>query len=114
MNFAGIGPAELALILIIAILIFGPAKLPEIAKDLGETIKKWRQALDDITGDLDRSPAQPATEDEMQAAIQKVAKPGHVIDVPSDANTSTDGASSDGGNQEQEPEAETECQTYSG
>lgn len=48
MSFLGVGPAELLVILIIALLVFGPAKLPQVAKDLGQAIGKWRQALDEI------------------------------------------------------------------
>ncbi|MCJ7619752.1 MAG: twin-arginine translocase TatA/TatE family subunit [Anaerolineae bacterium] len=48
MNIAGVGPAELLVILIIALVVFGPQRLPQVAKDLGENIGKWRQALSEI------------------------------------------------------------------
>ena len=48
MNILGVGPAELVIILIIALLVFGPSKLPQVAKDLGSAIGKWRQALNEI------------------------------------------------------------------
>ena len=48
MSFLGVGPAELLVILIIALLVFGPSKLPQVARDLGKAIGKWRQALDEI------------------------------------------------------------------
>ena len=48
MNIAGVGPAELLVILIIALVVFGPQRLPQVAKDLGESIGKWRQALSEI------------------------------------------------------------------
>jgi len=47
----GIGMMELAVILIIALLIFGPSKLPEIAKGLGKGIRSFRNAasgLDEV------------------------------------------------------------------
>jgi TatA/E family protein of Tat protein translocase len=47
-NIAGVGPAEVLLILIVALLVFGPQRLPQLAKDLGKTIGKWRKALDEI------------------------------------------------------------------
>ena len=75
MNFAGIGPAELLVILIVALLVFGPTKLPEIARDLGNAMQKWRHALDDITVDaLSEKPAPPSGEAEMQTAVQKVVR----------------------------------------
>jgi TatA/E family protein of Tat protein translocase len=48
MNIAGVGPAELLVILLIALVVFGPQRLPEVAKDLGKSIGKWRQALNEI------------------------------------------------------------------
>jgi sec-independent protein translocase protein TatA len=40
----GIGPGELAVIFIVVLLIFGPKKLPEVGKALGETIKQFKKA----------------------------------------------------------------------
>ena len=40
-----LGVPELAIILIIAIFLFGGKKLPEIAKGLGEGIKNFKNAL---------------------------------------------------------------------
>jgi sec-independent protein translocase protein TatA len=40
-----IGTAEILLILIVAILIFGAGKIPEIAKALGKGIKEFKRAL---------------------------------------------------------------------
>ena len=48
MNILGVGPAELLVILIIALLVFGPTRLPQVARDLGKAIGKWRKALDEI------------------------------------------------------------------
>jgi len=42
--FGTIGGPELVLILIIALIVFGPRKLPEIGKTLGKTIVEFRKA----------------------------------------------------------------------
>ena len=45
----GLGIPELILILIIALVVFGPKKLPEISKALGKSIKEFRNSTSDIT-----------------------------------------------------------------
>ncbi len=45
-----IGPMEIAIVLIIALVIFGPSKLPELGKSAG---KGFREFKDSITGDHD-------------------------------------------------------------
>ncbi|WAA13864.1 twin-arginine translocase TatA/TatE family subunit [Fervidibacillus halotolerans] len=40
-----LGFGELAVILFVALLIFGPAKLPELGKAAGETLKEFKKAL---------------------------------------------------------------------
>ena len=47
---ANIGPASLVLILIIALIIFGPGKLPGVGKALGESVSGFKKGLN---GDTD-------------------------------------------------------------
>ncbi len=44
-----IGFPELILILVIALLVFGPGKMAEIGRELGKGIRQFRQATTDIT-----------------------------------------------------------------
>jgi TatA/E family protein of Tat protein translocase len=54
MDFLGIGPWELLLILIIAFIIFGPGRLPEIARAMGKGIHQLRKASTDFRVAVDR------------------------------------------------------------
>lgn len=45
-----LGPMELMLILGIALVIFGPAKLPELGKALGKGMKEFKTETSDIIG----------------------------------------------------------------
>ncbi|SHN18917.1 twin-arginine translocase TatA/TatE family subunit [Gracilibacillus kekensis] len=46
-----IGIPGLILILVIALVIFGPKKLPEIGKATGETLREFKKSAKDITED---------------------------------------------------------------
>lgn len=45
---AFIGFQEIVLIIFIAVLVFGPDKIPEIARGLGEGVRAMREATDEI------------------------------------------------------------------
>ena len=47
----GMGAPELIVILVVALLIFGPGKLPEIGASLGRGIRDFRKALEQKSGD---------------------------------------------------------------
>ena len=44
----GIGPAELVVVLVIALVIFGPKKIPEIANALGKSINEFKKGSREI------------------------------------------------------------------
>jgi sec-independent protein translocase protein TatA len=44
----GIGMTELLVILIVALLVFGPNKLPELARSLGRAMHEFRRASNDL------------------------------------------------------------------
>ena len=54
MDFFGIGPMEIILILIIGLIIFGPEKLPQIGRDLGKTLRSFKKATTDISAEVSR------------------------------------------------------------
>ena len=57
-----IGPGELILILIIAIVFIGPGRLPSVGEALGKSIREFRKASSDLTEAtrVDTSPLPPA------------------------------------------------------
>jgi len=71
-----IGAPELIIILVIALLILGPGKLPEVGASLGKTIREFRKASTDIQESVkvDTSPL-PPSQQEPQAPSQSTVVP---------------------------------------
>ena len=65
------GPLELVIILVIALLILGPGKLPDVGAALGKSIREFRKASSDVQDavkvNVDTSPL-PAPADPVAAA----------------------------------------------
>jgi sec-independent protein translocase protein TatA len=70
-----IGPIELLIILILALIVLGPGKLPEVGNALGRTIREFRKASSDMQDSLSVDPSKAA-----------VARPvGPAADKPADS-----------------------------
>lgn len=54
MDFFGIGPGEVLVIIIVALLVFGPERLADIGKTLGKTIHDFRKAASDLTTQVNK------------------------------------------------------------
>ena len=67
-----IGPLEIAIVLIIALLVFGPKRLPELGKSLGNGIREFKGS---ITGDSDDKDEQPDEKTQIGAADPTPAPP---------------------------------------
>jgi sec-independent protein translocase protein TatA len=62
--FGSIGMPELIIIFVIALIIFGPRKLPELGKSLGRSLSEFRRASNELRSTL---------EDEIRVEDQKSA-----------------------------------------
>jgi TatA/E family protein of Tat protein translocase len=51
--FGSIGMPELVIILVIALIIFGPRKLPELGRSLGKSIGEFKRASNELRNTLD-------------------------------------------------------------
>ncbi|HUP45270.1 MAG TPA: twin-arginine translocase TatA/TatE family subunit [Thermoanaerobaculia bacterium] len=49
-----LGVPEILLILAVALIVFGPRKLPEIGKTLGKALGEFRRATDDLKNTIER------------------------------------------------------------
>lgn len=79
--FTFIGSGEVIMILVIAVLVFGPKKIPEIARGLGQGLRAMRQATDQIKKEVmdgvdkvDPSAEIRKTQQEIEAEVQAAKK----------------------------------------
>ncbi len=48
-----LGPAEILVILVVALLVFGPQRLPEVGRQVGAAMRELRKMQDTVRGELD-------------------------------------------------------------
>ena len=68
MNFGGVGGGELLVILVIALIVFGPGRLVEVASSLGKALREFRKMSQDLTTELQK---ELEVTKELQAELQK-------------------------------------------
>jgi sec-independent protein translocase protein TatA len=73
--FGSIGMPELVIILVIALIIFGPRKLPELGRSLGKSIGEFKKASNELRSTL-------ALRAEQDTAISAAIPPGSAPAVP--------------------------------
>jgi TatA/E family protein of Tat protein translocase len=55
MNILGMGPLEILLIVVLALIVFGPAKLPEIMGQVGRAIAEFRRTTSQLSDEFNRT-----------------------------------------------------------
>ena len=106
----GMGPTELIVILVIALLVLGPQRLPDLARSLGRAIGEFKRATSDIQNELDN--ARIMLEEETRAAAREqlnkkgreTAKPATPQAAPAETTLARQAST---GTPEQEPGAQT-------
>jgi sec-independent protein translocase protein TatA len=70
-TFAMLGPQELWPIAIVAIILFGAKKLPEMARGLGEGMKEFKKAVKEVNEDAPASAPKAESPEEIERRISK-------------------------------------------
>ena len=95
-----IGPMELLLILLVALIVVGPKRLPEVGRSIGRGLREIRKAQDEVKDTLTLSmrdeparpapkPAAPSRGTAPQRPSEPPAGPGGEAPVPPDASPDT-------------------------
>jgi sec-independent protein translocase protein TatA len=96
MPFIGnIGAPELIIILIIALVILGPGKLPDVAQSLGKSVREFRKAATDLSDATKLEPdkpsaALPSTTNPAPNTLSEASAPNQLGTAPAPKPASTD------------------------
>lgn len=101
MNFFGVGPAELIVILVVALVFVGPERLPKLAADLARTIREIRKYTGSLAAEFNEviqefekdTAGEKSTWKEIETGITGAAK--SVTDAVRDVRAEVQGAKTD-------------------
>ncbi len=54
-----IGPMELAIVLVIALLVLGPKRLPEVGRSVGRGMREFKDSISGVSRDDDEDAVKP-------------------------------------------------------
>lgn len=79
--FSNIGPLEIGIVLIIALIVFGPKRLPELGSSLGRGIREFKET---VTGDRPDDDDDDEPDDNIKALSASTAAEAAEPEVASD------------------------------
>jgi sec-independent protein translocase protein TatA len=80
--FGSIGMPELIIIFVIALIIFGPRKLPELGRSLGKSINEFKRASNELKSTLEEEIRLEEQRSTLEASKTAAAAPAAPVAVP--------------------------------
>ena len=87
---SSIGLPEIAIVLVIALIVFGPKRLPELGKSLGSGLREFKAS---ISGENDDDDDRPQIENGIEEAVTEDDEPTPVAAAKADAEAQTTSSS---------------------
>src|SRR4051794_28761380 len=84
-----IGPGELIIVLIIALIVVGPGKLPDVGSALGKSIREFRKAAADVKETTSLDPAPATASPAVAATVAQAATTPPAPVIPATAASAT-------------------------
>ncbi len=96
----GIGLPELIVIMVVALLVVGPSKLPDLARSLGKTFQEFKRMADDVKETLEDETTDVKDSSEQQAESKE--EPEKESDKTETVQEQTDSTKNDFGHEKGE------------
>ena len=88
--FGTLGGPEVILILVVALIVFGPRRLPEIGKSMGKMLAEFRKASNDFKRTIEDELEAEKSRESQPAQVPAPETPAAVTDVPATDAPATD------------------------
>ena len=72
MNIFGVGLPEMAVIGAVALLVFGPRRLPELGRTLGKTLKGFQSASKEFEREINKAMAEPEVSGDAPKPVEEL------------------------------------------
>ena len=72
MNIFGVGLPEIAVIGAVALLVFGPKRLPELGRTLGKTLKGFQSASKEFEREINKAMADPEAQTDAANPVEEL------------------------------------------
>ena len=72
MNIFGVGLPEMAVIGAVALLVFGPKRLPELGRTLGKTLKGFQSASKEFEREINKAMAEPEVSGDSEKSVEEL------------------------------------------
>ena len=72
MNIFGVGLPEMAVIGAVALLVFGPKRLPELGRTLGKTLKGFQSASKEFEREINKAMAEPEVSGDAEKSVEEL------------------------------------------
>jgi len=80
--FGSLGMPELIVIFVIALIIFGPRKLPELGKSLGKSIAEFKRASNELKSTLEEEIRMEEQKSKQEEAAKAAAAQSQQVSLP--------------------------------
>lgn len=86
MGIGNLGLAEMVIIFVVALIVFGPRRLPELGRSLGSAMREFRRSLNQIQREIEQADPIKPLRDEVHSILSPEADASASAGPPASAS----------------------------